>query len=108
MPARIGPKKPRRLFLKEWRDYFGLTQKQLGERLGVSEMTISRWEREQHKLNTGVMAAVAEAFGHNVEPGDLYRDPHKPSPDRLLRDASPEIVQDVISYIEYLKSRAAS
>lgn len=105
MPARIGPRTPRRIFLAEWREHFDLTQKRLAERLGVSEMAVSRWERAQHKLNTDVMAAIAEAMG--IEPYDLYRHPAQPSPNDLLRDAPPEMVADVVRYIEYLKSKAS-
>ena len=42
---RIGPRRPRIIFLAEWREHRKLTQKQLGERLGVPDMTISRWEK---------------------------------------------------------------
>ena len=33
MPARIGPKKPFRLFIAEWREEKGLTQQQVAEAL---------------------------------------------------------------------------
>lgn len=95
--TRIGPKRPRRIFLAEWRDHRGLTQKQLGERFDpiVSDMTISRWERaaaagrrlpDTADMSTSVLAAVAEAL--NCEPQDLYRPPSQPSADEMLRDAS--------------------
>ena len=32
------------MFLKQWRNERGMTQEQLGEKLGVSNKTISRWE----------------------------------------------------------------
>lgn len=32
------------MFLKELRNENGMTQEQLGERIGVSNKTISRWE----------------------------------------------------------------
>jgi len=67
---------------------------------------VHRWERGGALLNTNVMAAIAEAL--SIEPADLYRHPNQPSADALLRDASPELARDVISYIEYLKSKQAS
>lgn len=106
MPARIGPRKPRRIFLKEWREHSGLTQDRLGQRLGVSDVTVHRWERNLALLNTNVMAAIAEAL--DIEPADLYRHPMTPSADELLRNASPELLKDVLSYIEFAKSRRAS
>lgn len=108
MPARIGPKRPRRVYLLEWREHFGLTQKRLADRLHVSEMTVSRWERDQHKLNTDVLAAVAEALGPDVEPMDLYRDPDQPSADALLRGAPADMVRETIDWIEFQKKRRAS
>lgn len=106
MAARIGPKRPRRIFLKEWREHRDLTQERLGERLGVSDVTVHRWEKNLSLLNTNVMAAIAEAL--MIEPTDLYRHPDQPSADQLLRGASPEVMADVLSYIEFAKNRRAS
>jgi hypothetical protein len=39
--TRIGPRRPRRIYLAEWREHRGLTQKALGDRLGVTDMTVS-------------------------------------------------------------------
>lgn len=114
MPTRIGPKRPRKLYLVEWREKISptMTQAMLASRVGVSEMTVSRWERNQHKLNTDTIAAVAEAFaealGFNVEPTDLYRHPDTPSADALLRGASPEVVKEAIDMISYIRTRRAS
>lgn len=65
-----------------------MTQERLAQRLGVSAMTVSRWERpnSQAQLNTSAMVAVAEAL--DIEPQDLWRHPDRPSADQLLRDAS--------------------
>ena len=86
--VRIGPRKPHRIYLAEWRGHRNLTQKQLGERLGVSGVTVSRWETATSLLNTDVMGAVAEAL--DIEPVDLYRDPARPSAESLLRDQPAE------------------
>lgn len=104
MAARIGPRKPRRIYLIEWREAHGLTQEQLAGRLDVAPMTVSRWERSTALLNTNVMAAVAEAL--DIEPGDLYRHPDQPSADALLRGASREVRDQVIAIIETLRKRA--
>lgn len=104
MGARIGPRRPRRTYLKEWREKKGLTQQQLADRLGVSDVTVHRWEKGIAKLSTPVMEAIAEAL--DIEPGDLYRDPARPTQDDLLRDLPPETVQEAIRFIDYLKKRA--
>lgn len=106
MAARIGPKRARRIYLREWREHRDLTQERLAQRLGTTHTTVYRWERSETKLNTDVMDAIAEAL--DIEPTDLYRHPNQPSANDLLRGASPEMVKDVIDYIEYLKSKQAS
>ena len=104
--SRIGPRHPRKIYLSEWREHRGLTQKQLGERLDVADMTISRWENGKALLNTDVMAAVAEAL--NIEPADLYRHPNQPSADELLRGATPEVRQRAIAIIQAAIGKLAS
>lgn len=99
---RIGPKRPRRIYLAEHRERLSLTQKQLGERLNVSDMTVSRWETGKALLSTDVLAAVAEALGK--EPQDLYYHPDHPSADILLREQPADVQALVLRTI----SRKAS
>jgi transcriptional regulator with XRE-family HTH domain len=101
MAARIGPRRPRRTFLAEWRELRGHTQQELGDVLGVSDVTVSRWETGRALLNTDVLAAVAEAL--HIEPQDLYRHPDQPSADELLRGQPPEIVDAAIRMIRGLR-----
>jgi transcriptional regulator with XRE-family HTH domain len=105
MPARIGPRRPRRIFLPEWREKKGLTQEQLANRLGVSDVSVSRWETGRALLSTGVLAAIAEAL--DIEPTDLYRHPDQPSADAMLRDQPQEIRDQAIRLIEAISKRAS-
>jgi transcriptional regulator with XRE-family HTH domain len=98
VPPRIEPKKPRHIYLAEWRERCGLTQVELARRLGVSSVSVSRWELGRALLNTDVMAAVAEAF--DIEPQDLFRHPDQQSADALLRDQPAEIQDLVIRIIK--------
>lgn len=100
-PPRIGPRRPRRIYLMQWREHRKLTQKQLGERLGVTDVTVSRWETATSLLNTNVMAAIAENL--NIEPQDLYRLPEEDSADALLRDQSPEVVAQAMNLIRAIR-----
>jgi transcriptional regulator with XRE-family HTH domain len=97
MPARIGPGRKRQLFIVEWRLKRGLTQIQLGDRLGTTDMTISRWERGTVLLNTGVMDALADAL--EIEPEDLYHHPDRPTANSLLRDQPDEVVEQALRLI---------
>jgi transcriptional regulator with XRE-family HTH domain len=101
MPARIGSRRPYRIFLVEWREWRGLTQEALANRLGVTGTTVSRWERSTALLNTKVMGAVAEAL--DIDPPDLYRHPNQPSADALLRGQPVEIREQAIAVIEALR-----
>lgn len=101
MPPRIGPKKPFRLFLAEWRKSKGLTQEQVAQRLGASQITVSRWETGERRPDLNAQAALAEALG--VDFADLRRHPDTPSADALLRDQPPEVVDQAIRIIKALR-----
>lgn len=78
MAVRIGPKKPVRVYLAAWREELGLTQQELGDRIGkgIDKGTVSRWERSKRIPSADVLAAYAEALGRNVV--DLYSSPNSP------------------------------
>lgn len=107
---RIGPRTQKIVFLAEWREKRGLSQKALGERLEpvVTDMTVSRWERwcrgergrDVSQPSVGVMAAVAEAL--DIQPEDLYRHPEQPSADELLRGHPAELRDDALAMIAAL------
>jgi transcriptional regulator with XRE-family HTH domain len=108
MVTRIGPRDPIKHFLKEWRLKRDLTQQQLADRLPNGEDgkptgkdQISRWERNQRGMTMDVQAALADALGLD-NPGDLFRDPERPTLDELLRGATPEQRTQVISVVTAL------
>ena len=101
MPKRIGGSRVPRIYLAEWRELRDLTQERLGERLGVSGMTVSRWERRSRALNLVTLAAIAEAL--NIAPEDIYRPPGAISADALLRDQPEAIRRQAIAIIETLR-----
>lgn len=91
MPAKIYPRRPRKVFLAEWRESKNLSQKQLADRLGCDVMTVSRWELAKVAISTDALAALAEALGGDMmEPEDLYHHPDQPSPNQLLRQLTPD------------------
>lgn len=104
MPTRIGPKRPFRLYIAEWRENRGLSQQQLGDRLGTSDVTISRWETGKRRPDLNAQAAVAEAL--DIDPFDLRRHPDTPSADDLLRDQPPEIREQAIKLIIAIRKSA--
>src|SRR6185503_2595298 len=103
MVTKIHPRRPRRVFLAEWREHRGLTQKQLADRLGCDVMTVSRWELQKVAISTDALAALAEALSGDMEPEDLYHDPEKPTPNQLLRGQPPEIQEQALSIIRAIR-----
>lgn len=116
---RIGPRRPPRLFLAEWREKRDLSQKELGWRLDppVSDVTVSRWEKAARgergpgtsQMNDDVKAALAEAL--QIEPIDLYRHPDRPTADelvRLLEEATPDQRTQIRGYIEGVIGKRAA
>ena len=101
MPERIGPKRPLRLYIAEWRVHRGLTQQQLADRLGTSDVTVSRWETSARKPDLNALAAVAEAL--TIDVFDLRRHPDQPSADALLRDQPQEVRDQAIRLIQAIR-----
>jgi transcriptional regulator with XRE-family HTH domain len=99
--ARIGPKKPIRVFLAEWRDHHRLSQEELGSRLGTSKATVSRKENQKRSFDVGYVAAVAEALGRDFE--DMFRHPDQPTQQELLHGLSPEGREAVLAVVESLR-----
>jgi len=96
MVTRIHKTVARRLFLKEWREYVGLSPEQVAGRLGIERESVYRWEREPRRVNPDKQAAYAEALG--IEPGDLWRVPSQPSLDSLMKGQAQD-VQDMAADI---------
>lgn len=103
MVTRIGPKRPHRLFIAEWRQERGLSQEQLAERINSTKATISRYEKGVRRVGAEAMAALNEALQ-----ADIRRNPATPSADELLRNASPEVREQAIRVIEALVAKKAS
>lgn len=97
MADRIYAKRKPKLYLAEWRLKAGLTQQQLADRLGTTDVTISRWETGRRRPNMDAQEAIAEAMGYESE--DLKRHPDTPSADALLRGQPPEVVEMIIKQI---------
>jgi transcriptional regulator with XRE-family HTH domain len=85
MPQKTRP----RWFLKEWRQYRGLTQARLGERIGKSKSNISEFENGVTRYNQDLLEALADALA--CEPADLImRNPMQPDGIWSIWDRIPE------------------
>lgn len=102
MVTRIGPKKPVKLYIAEWRMNRGLSQEELADRIGTTKSSISRWETGERDILTKVLGAIAEALNCDVE--DLYRDPARPSMDALTRNMDDTTRRQAFRLLEALKT----
>jgi transcriptional regulator with XRE-family HTH domain len=61
-------------YVREWREYRGLTQEQLAERIGKTHGAVSHLENGKSRYTQRMLEAIGEAL--SCEPGDLLtRDP---------------------------------
>jgi transcriptional regulator with XRE-family HTH domain len=98
--GRIGPKKPFKVYIREWMDERHIDQRRLAERLECKEGTISKLLNNKMQLTMNWLAAIA--FALNIEVRDLYRDPKQPTADELLAHLPDEKRKQVIDFIKYL------
>jgi transcriptional regulator with XRE-family HTH domain len=105
MVARIGPKNPTkmRVFLREWREHFDLTQETVAGRIGTTKGTVSRMEKSTREPNLGYLAAFAEAL--DIDTGQLFRLPGAPSSEELRQlGASPEELRAALQLVRMAKT----
>jgi transcriptional regulator with XRE-family HTH domain len=103
MGSRIYATRKARLFIADWREFRGLTQKQLGDRLGVASQTISRWETGERTADTDTLDAIAEALA--VDTPALYRHPNQPSADELLRGQPAEVWDQAMTILKTIRRK---
>ncbi len=107
-PTRIGPKKPFRVYLKQWREHRGLTQQQLADRLETHKGTISRWEGSSRQLELQTVVAICEAL--DIPPDSIFHTP--PVKGRATIEdkiaAAPEDIREEISdFVDFKLSQRA-
>lgn len=102
MIARLGPKRPFKHFLREWREARHLTQEQLADRLDTGKDQVSRWENGKRGMTIEVQVAIAEAL--QIEPADLFRDPAAPSIDALLANSSADMRRKAFEIVRVMIS----
>jgi len=74
MPRIGNPKHRRRHFIRAWREYRGLTQEQLADRIGTTKANVSRIENLKQGYTQGILEACADAL--STDPASLImRDP---------------------------------
>lgn len=75
-------------FIAALRKANGMTQRELAERLNVSDKTVSRWERDDGAPDLSVIPVIAEIF--DVTCDELLRGKRKPSAERAEKSEENE------------------
>lgn len=81
-----SPAQRRRTFIAEWREFRGLTQEQLAERLDTTKATISRIENRVIGYSQDFLEACADALG--THPANLLSRPPRKD-DSVAPDLTP-------------------
>lgn len=56
-----------RVELKKYREYSGLSQKKLAEKIGVSQATVGMWESGKREPNFNMLCTLSDLFGVSVD-----------------------------------------
>lgn len=102
MIDRIGPRKPPRIFVREWMKHRKVTQTTVAERMDCGTGTVSKLLSGKMEMTTYWLAGFAEAL--QVEPVDLFRDPNTPTQLDLLRGETPAKQAEIVRVIKALKA----
>ena len=77
-------------FIAVLRKANGMTQKDLGDRLFVSDKTVSRWERDECDPELSLIPAIAEIFGITTD--ELLRG-ERNNPDTLEHQSDDDTIK---------------
>ena len=102
MIDRIGPRKPPRIFIREWMRKKALTQTAVANLMECGTGTVSKLISGKMEMTTYWLAGFAEAL--QVDPPDLFRDPNTPTQLDLLRGVSPAKQAEIVRVIQALKA----
>jgi transcriptional regulator with XRE-family HTH domain len=102
----VTPRPKQRLFgphfLRQWREYKGMTLEAAGEAVGLSHAQLGRIERRLQKYNQALLEALAELYG--TDPASLIiRDPTQPNAMWSLWDQAKEgQKQEIEQYADFV------
>lgn len=107
-PVKKPIRQRRRHYIKQWREFRGLTQERVAERLGISPTTWGRIEKGDVPYNQDFLEEAAFALQCDI--WDLLnRDPTKENDviDRIdqFRKLDPEEQDEALRYLEFQRSR---
>jgi hypothetical protein len=85
-PPREHPRQSKRLYIKEWFDFRGLSDQEVANRLGMERTAIFKWRKQPSRLDPDKMALLASVV--QCEPWQLWYPPGAISLDAMLKGES--------------------
>jgi transcriptional regulator with XRE-family HTH domain len=89
-----------RFYLKEWREFRGMSQEDLAAALKTSKGEISRYERGHRAYSLLVQFRLAKAL--SIKPWQFFFPPDFKSADAMLEHLSPEEREHYLSVLEVM------
>lgn len=86
------------LFLREWREYRGMTLEQVADAIESNKGDVSKIERGVKRYNEDHITRFADAFG--IQPFQLYFSPDRQLLDSLIEGRSEEVRQLAFRVVE--------
>lgn len=106
------------MWLRELRQHAGMTMKELGKYIGVSESTISKYKRGAYKIDYETLLRLSEFFGVSVDylvngpasQKDLSKNPLSDQEIMFAlwgdaEEMTQEDLDDVRAYAQFLRGR---
>lgn len=89
-------------FIKEWREFRGISQETLADEIGMTAASISRVESNKQPYSQRLLEAIGQVL--HASPADLLgHDPRQADPLRqLLSDATDEQIRQIAAVAEAL------
>lgn len=100
---RIKPKRPPKIYIREWREAMDLSLDDMAARLRTSKATLSRKETMHRVNDLDWIAACAEVFNRNLE--DMFHPPGERRADEMVRDMPPEMRDIALDALSGMLSR---
>lgn len=102
--------------IRRLRKEFGMTMKELGQKLGVSESTISLYETGKRQPDNSTILAIADLFNVTTDYLLGREEPAAPTLDEQLsdidfalsgeiRDLTDDEKQDILDYVRFKRSQ---
>lgn len=93
--------------IKAHRDRLGMTQEELGSKIGVTKMTVSQWERGMMSPKVEKIRRLADIF--MVSPADLMADDINVTNNKVITRLASQMTNDeqakVIDYMNFILSQ---